>query len=434
MRATTVAFSPTFYSPAALAGLIDAVPSDWKGAPLRDRMSLQAFAASRLSALEGALPFPLMLLREQALTHNVARMARYASDQSVLLAPHAKTSMSPELIAAQIDAGCWAITACTPAQVRTLRRLDVGRIIVANELVEPGVIRWLANELASDPSFELVCLVDSVAGVELLDRELSAAAATRPLTVMLEVGVPGGRGGARSLADAREVACAVNGSRTLELLGVEFFEGLSIDTANVVGTLADVDRQLDHVHAVASALLADGLLSRPFVSAGGSAVFDRVLARFPRPGWQVALRSGCYVSHDGGHYDDISPLAARRGTAAGPLQNAIEVWGVALSRPEPDVAVVGIGKRDVPYDISPPRAERWRPADGSHGGGSLAGSALLRLNDQHTTLRLPVGADLDVGDLVMFSISHPCGAFDRWQVIPVINAQYRITGAVHTRF
>jgi len=31
-------------------------------------------------------------------------------------------------------------------------------------------------------------------------------------------------------------------------------------------------------------------------------------------------------------------------------------------------------------------------------------------------------------------VSHPCGAFDRWRVIPLVDDDRRVTGAVHTIF
>jgi D-serine dehydratase len=427
-----IGFTQTSYNASMLARLIDAVPRRWKGSPLGSEISVRDLAASGMPALDGQLAFPLMVLREQALTHNIARMAQFVAGNDVLLAPHAKTTMSPELIAAQIDSGCWAMTAATPWQTQTLRALGVGRIVLANELAEPAAIHWLSDELERDPGFELLCLIDSVTGVELLERELAAAGATRPLPVMLEVGTSDGRAGVRTIAAAREAASAVAQASRLELIGVEFFEGLHIDASDLDATITEVDRQLEDVHSVATQLLEDGLLASAFVSIGGSAMFDRVLVRFPRPEWRVALRSGCYVSHDGGHYDHVSPLA-KRGNEPDPLLNAIEVWGVVLSRPEPEVAIVGVGKRDAPYDISPPQAECWRRADG-RSGGRLASSAMLRLNDQHATISVPTSAGLDVGDLVMFSISHPCGAFDRWQVIPVVDEAYRVVDAVHTRF
>jgi D-serine deaminase-like pyridoxal phosphate-dependent protein len=57
------------------------------------------------------------------------------------------------------------------------------------------------------------------------------------------------------------------------------------------------------------------------------------------------------------------------------------------------------------------------------------------LNDQHTFLR---DADVRVGDIVRLGLSHPCTAFDKWNLIPVINdadaAQPRVVDMVRTFF
>jgi len=373
-----------------------------------------------------------LLLREDALAHNIQRMARFARDERVLLAPHAKTTMSPQIVARQIDAGCWAVTVATPSQMQALRSIGVQRLLLANQLVEPGVIHWVAGEQRDDPHFEVICLVDSAVGVEILDRELRAAGGDRPIAVLLEAGPAGGRCGVRTLEQARAVAQAAHDAAMVELVGVECFEGLTMDPDAVASTLADVDDHLAFTKAIADDLHGRDLLAGRFVSAGGSAYFDRVLRHFPRPTWRVALRSGCYVSQDGGFYEQVSPLA-QRGSDPAPLEDAIEAWAVVLSVPEPDVAVVELGKRDAPFDVTPPCAVAWRKAAASAPERPLAAD-VLRLNDQHITLALHEGDGLDVGDLVRFAVSHPCGAFDRWRVIPLVDSGRRIVGAVQTLF
>jgi D-serine deaminase-like pyridoxal phosphate-dependent protein len=146
----------------------------------------------------------------------------------------------------------------------------------------------------------------------------------------------------------------------------------------------------------------------------------------------VVLRSGCYVSQDGGFYDQASPLAGR-GDDAAPLQDALELWAVVLSRPEKRLAVVGAGKRDAPFDISPPRPVAWRSRDGSR-AGQLTSATVARLNDQHMTIAMDADEEPAVGALVRFAVSHPCGAFDRWRVLPLTDNDHHIVGAVHTAF
>jgi D-serine dehydratase len=108
------------------------------------------------------------------------------------------------------------------------------------------------------------------------------------------------------------------------------------------------------------------------------------------------------------------------------------VWGVVLSRPEPGLALVGAGKRDVSFDVELPRP---LAVDGA-GGPRLAHAAarVVALNDQHAYLHLDPDDPLAVGELVCLGISHPCTTFDRWRVIPVVEDDYAIVGAVTTCF
>ncbi|HEX5902932.1 MAG TPA: hypothetical protein VF028_07450 [Actinomycetota bacterium] len=96
------------------------------------------------------------------------------------------------------------------------------------------------------------------------------------------------------------------------------------------------------------------------------------------------------------------------------FRSAIEVWGVVLSRPEHDLAIVGLGRRDVPFDQGYPRPLLVRR--GLEEMLSIGGFVdVTGLNDQHAYCRVSGDVSLEVGDLVMFGISHPCSAFDRWE-------------------
>jgi D-serine deaminase-like pyridoxal phosphate-dependent protein len=55
------------------------------------------------------------------------------------------------------------------------------------------------------------------------------------------------------------------------------------------------------------------------------------------------------------------------------------------------------------------------------------------LNDQHAFLRFD-GGELAVGDLVVFGISHPCTAFDKWSLLPLVDDEDRVIGAIKTLF
>jgi D-serine deaminase-like pyridoxal phosphate-dependent protein len=415
-------------------------PVDWryKGRPAaREPLTLSTLGQQRWNLLAGDLLLPAMVLKQSALEHNIARVAEYCRDHGVSLAPHGKTTMAPQLFERQLDAGAWGMTAATVAHVGVYRHFGVPRILLMNELVEPAALSWIADELASDPEFDFYCLVDSVAGVEAMTEALRGAGLERPLQVLVEVGIPGGRAGCRTLDEAKEVAAAAVASPALALAGVEGFEGI-IAERDAGATLAAVDGFLALIRALTIELAGTGAFDgreEIVVTAGGSAFFDRVVACLT-PAWnlelpvRVVLRGGCYLTHDSGLYERIGPLGARAGGDA--LRPALEVWGAVLSRPEPELAIVGFGKRDVPFDIDLPIATL------ASRGGDLRDVretlTVTALNDQHAYVRVAPGSELAVGELVGCGISHPCLAFDKWPLIPLVDDDYTVVGGIRTFF
>jgi D-serine deaminase-like pyridoxal phosphate-dependent protein len=388
-------------------------------------------------SLEDLVP-PVLVLRESALRHNLALMASYCDRHGVELAPHGKTSMAPQLWDRQLGLGAWGLTAATAVQARVMRGAGVRRILVANELVDRASMDWAAAELA-DPSVDLLCYVDSTRGVEILEGRLSELAPARPLRVLVELGYPGGRTGCRSTADALGVAERVRRSQRLELAGVAGYEG-TICHDRSAACLEAVRAYLGRAREATAELVATGAfddVDEVMVTAGGSIFFDLVTEQLGGP-WpaglraRVLLRSGCYLTHDSGLYERASPFASARDPGER-FRPAIEVWGAVLSIPEPALAVVGLGRRDAPSDQGMPVPHTVRSASGraERVEGRLS---VWDLNDQHAYCRLDLGLQLGVGDLVGFGISHPCTAFDRWRVIPVLDDDDRVVDAVATFF
>lgn len=371
------------------------------------------------------LLLPTLTLRRSALAHNSVLFARWCADAGVDHAPHGKTTMSPQLVADQLAAGAWAITAATVAQTRIMHDWGVPRVVLANEVVDPVGLRWLA---AADPGFEVYVLADGPAGV---DRMAGAFAdAPRPLRVLVELGVPGGRAGARTRDEAVAVARRVAEAPGLELAGVECFEGV-YPQDRAAQSVARVDR----FAADLAALLADvdglaGARDQLVLTAGGSVYPDRVVAawqelpRLSRPVRKV-VRSGGYLTHDHGSLERSSPFASAAGHPVGALRPAMELWAYVLSTPEPGLAICGFGKRDASYDVDLPT-----PLRGPR--GPLHGAAVEKLNDQHAFVRHE--GELAVGDVVVFGLSHPCTALERWPLVPLLDDADAVVGAVRTYF
>jgi D-serine deaminase-like pyridoxal phosphate-dependent protein len=181
--------------------------------------------------------------------------------------------------------------------------------------------------------------------------------------------------------------------------------------------------------------LADaGLLPEEvIVTAGGSAYFDLVAAELggawlPGHRLRIILRSGAYVSHDNGMYQARTPFTR----IPGDLEAALEIWAQVTSVPERGLALAGMGKREAPYDAGLPVPLRVRHGDGRV--TAAAGLSVTQFNDHHAFLSVPDGTRLAPGDLICFGISHPCTAFDKWPVIPVIDDGYTVTEVIRTYF
>jgi D-serine deaminase-like pyridoxal phosphate-dependent protein len=362
--------------------------------------------------LAGGWAYPVALLSDPALRHNVELMARYCRAHRALLAPHVKTTMAPRIVEAQLAAGAWGVTVAHVGQARTLREQGVERILIANEVSTPAELDWVAA------AGGVLMYVDTLEGVRAADR------GGAPLDVLVEVGYAGGRTGCRSFEEARAVAQAVADADGLRLAGVAAFEGLMPGS--------EVDAFLRTVAAVADAL-QDLYEAEPLLSAGGSSYFDRVVAVLgpvaERLGGRVLLRSGCYVTHDHGVYERTGPGA--RGALGGAFAPALEVWAPVLSRPEAGRAIAGAGKRDLAYDMGLPVALGTLVRDGEE---QRLEAQVVELNDQHAHLTIAADADVRPGDLVGFGISHPCALFDRWRHLLLVDDDRRVVGTVATLF
>lgn len=411
-----------------------------KGVPLGVTTTLAEVGSRGWNVAAGDLSLPVTTLDAEALESNLQAMAEYCRRHDVSFAPHGKTTMAPQLFDRQLRAGAWALTCATPTQAAVMRRFGASRIIVANEITEPSAWRWLVRECAADPGLRVLSLVDSVATVEHVDAVLESLSPDRSADVLLEVGVPGGRAGVRTSQEALAVAAAVRRSAHLRLVGVEAYEGL-VTSGSGPEDLAALDAFMGRVRQVVLDLAAEGLLSgvEVVVTAGGSAYFDRVVSGLS--GWnaveqpvRVVLRSGCYVSHDAGKYHRLSPLDGRAPASEDlQLRNALTAWASVLSRPEPDLVVLGAGKRDLAHDLSLPAARTLFPSSG--GQIDLRGrTETFKLMDQHAFLRVPVDLAIAPGDVVALDQDHPCTAFDKTTFVPILDPDHVVVDAVRTFF
>ena len=426
-----------------LAEVIDATT---KGYPLSAApLPLSAIGTQGWSLLDGDLPLPLAVIRDSALAHNHTWMRDFTVATGVLLAPHGKTTMAPQIFAQQLAAGAWGMTVANVQQLGICTAFGVRRVLMANQLLGALEVRTVIGLLRRHPDLEFHFLIDSAAQLEAIEAAAAADPPPRKLTALIELGVPGGRTGVRTHDAALALAGAIGASRSVTLSGLECYEGLQISGDTTQDALT-VTALMERLKALAIACDREGLFagSDVILTAGGSAAFDIVARELPmqlsRPVLPI-LRSGCYVTHDSGNYERL--LAGVKARSGGEwqvrpgLQPALEVWSRVQSCPEPALAILTMGKRDASYDIEMPIAlKRFRPGKGAAPQPVSAGWTITGMNDQHAYLRFDADAadSPRVGDLIGCGISHPCTTFDKWRVLFTVDDAYRVTGAIRTFF
>ncbi|AWV01238.1 amino acid deaminase [Burkholderia sp. JP2-270] len=381
---------------------------------------------------------PAAVLYEDRIEHNLNWMQAFVQQYGVKFAPHGKTTMAPQLFRRQLDAGAWGITLATAHQTQAAYHGGVRRVLLANQLVGRQNMTIIAG-LLSDPDFEFFCLVDSAESVDQLGRFFGDAKKT--LNVLLELGVPGGRAGVRDAAQREAVLAALaRYPDTLKLAGIELYEGVLKEEGEIRAFLQDAV-------ALTRELADAGRFARTpaILSGAGSAWYDVVAEEFANASdagfAEVVLRPGCYLTHDVGIYKkaqtDVfarNPIARKMGEG---LLPALQLWAYVQSVPEQNRAIVALGKRDAAFDAGLPEpARHFRPGRDTapRDVAATEGWAVTGMMDQHAYLQIPPGADVKVGDMVAFDISHPCLTFDKWRQVLVLDPQFRVTEVVETFF
>lgn len=380
------------------------------------------------------ISLPVAIIKQSALTNNLNWMQSFADHHQVKLSPHGKTSMTPAFFRHQLENGAWGITVATPAQAEIAAMAGAKKIIMANQLVGKTNMA-IVEQLISEFDVDFYCCVDSSVNVQQLSQYFANTKQT--LKVLIEFGVPGGRCGCRSPQEVLELAQVIQDTPALSLAGIEVYEGV------IHGDNAEQDIRIFLKQALTSveSLASDGLIvGQPIITGAGSAWYDVVAECLANlTDYLAIIRPGCYAIHDTGIYLDAQSKVLQRAQVnkgyacelGGDLESALEVWAYVISRPEPTKLVVGLGKRDVAFDAGLPIAERgYRNGEAI----SVKGLTATAVMDQHTFVETEGSSEIEVGDMIAFSTSHPCLTFDKWRYIAISDDDHQVTNWVETCF
>jgi len=414
-----------------------------KGSGCKEKLKQQGW-----NILAQEVSFPIAVIKEQAINNNAQWMQTFTEKSKVKLAPHGKTTMATEFFKLQLEKGCWGISLATVPQVINAYQSGVKRIILANQLIGSHHFNLIADLLAHE-DLSFYCFVDSIENAHRLGEFFSARNIS--LNILLEIGVDGGRCGWRDIHNVMPLVEVIQQYDCLRLSGLSFYEGV-IHGDNA---LTKINSFVESVIELAAQLQQSQAFSagETLITGAGSAWYDVVAKRLMASTshcveFTAIIRPGCYLIHDTGIYQEAQQAVIERSELAcditGELVSSLELWAYVHSIPEPGLAIIGLGKRDVAFDAGLPTPEfYYRPNSHSSSNNTFEADEpqltddrwqVTNIMDQHCMMTLPSEVELLPGDLVCFSTSHPCLTMDKWRQVAIVDEKHRVKRTIATYF
>lgn len=350
-----------------------------------------------------ALDTPALVVDSGTLRHNIEWMQKVANGFGVRLRPHTKTHKSPHIARRQMEAGASGVTVAKVGEAEVMADAGFEDILIANQVVGAEKIRRLIDLAAR---VRVAVLVDSSAGVQMLEHAFAQAGAE--LDVLVEVDTGKGRCGLSDTEQILALADEVGRAEHLRLRGVETHEGHVADGATSA-------KQIEE-RAVAAGLrvveIAEALRQR------GHTVEEVSVGSTPAAPYTASvagiteMRPGTYI------FNDVNEMALGQ---ASPEECALSILATVISRPAPERAVLDAGSKSLFSE----RARSGFALEGYDGFGYIRQAPAARvvsLSEEHAVVELPVGTEFpDVGGVVEIIPNHVCPAVNLHEELHIVD-------------
>lgn len=319
---------------------------------------------------------PSLLLDLAALDANIQTMASFFASRHCKLRPHFKSHKCTAIARRQMQAGAVGITCAKLGEAEAVANAGIRDILIANQIVGPLKINRLielcrrANPMVA---------VDSSDNLRMLSEH--AARARAIVRVLVEVDVGMGRCGVAPGKPALELAKLAAGLPGLKFEGLQGYEGHCVDLRDEVERTREAKKSMDVLVGTRRLIESSGLAIN-IVSGGGTGTYtvdgdyDGI----------DELQAGSYATMDW-YYGDIRPE----------FKQAMSILATVISRPQPTVLVVDVGRKGMGAEWGPPRLK------------DLPESRVTRYSsEEHTMVEVPESSAIRVGDRIELIPSHGC--------------------------
>ena len=320
---------------------------------------------------------PALVIDLDVFEQNMAAMVDHFADRPEGLRPHAKTHKCAEIAKRQIAAGAVGVCVAKLGEAVALVGEGVDHIHITSPIVTADKIERVLD--LNDAAEELMLVVDNPRTVDTLAA--AAAKRSKPMNVIVDLGVGKNRTGAATIEAAAALADQVGARPSLVMRGLQCYAGHVQHFEDCEEREAESRRIMDRIGKARDALEAQGG-PLEIVTGGGTGTYDID----PEAGVFTDLQVGSYIFMDV-QYNAVM----RRDGTPGPFKTSLFVQSTVICANVSGSVTTDAGFKA--YAMDGPKPEIW--------SGAPEGSNYDFLGDEHGWIVLPEGANgPEIGDVI----------------------------------
>jgi len=423
--------------------------SSIKGIPFVKNIKLKNIKKAKLNIIKENVQFPILTLDKNKLENNINILKSFAKRNSLNLAPHCKTFMSPQIIN-EYFRNDWGVTISNNQQLSSIVKLNLKNIIYGNLIINrENLIQYLKICKKYKNISNIYYCIDSSYGLKLLMNLIETTNYKNDIKILIELGFKNGRCGIRDFDSFKKILKIYNRKiSNITISGLFFYEGAiaSNDKRVISNKIENIIKLTKLCH---EELIRENLYKNKnnIITAGGSVYFDLVTKYYHKYSFtnnpKLIIRPGSFIAYGHGYYEKkIDDIKKRKiikkyiSSKENIFLPSLLIWSHVISINDDGKAIINFGKRDVSFDLGNPipisiyrKNNFFKKIKNDKNLINV-----YKLNDQHAFLKYHKSLNLKIGDLISFGVSHPCITFDKWKYFYMINSKTEIINIYKTFF
>lgn len=312
-----------------------------------------------------ALETPALILDLDRLELNIALMANHAATNNIALRPHAKSHKSVAIGRLQMEHGAAGLCCATLDEAEIFLLGGIDNILITSPIAGDAKMAHLADlPMTGQVALSLDSLEAANAVAEIA-RKIG-----RRIGIMVDIDPGIGRTGTANTVASVELALTVEKASHLELLGVQFYDGMSqhIEEADARATATDsgyviLQNALDAIEQALGRKVK-------IVSGGGTGTIEQDIAS----GLFTEIQAGSYVFMDAQYHAVERPQSPK-------FHSSLFVQMMVISANQLGQVTVDAGLKHLAFDGGNPTIVSGAPEGSTYG----------YMGDEHGSISLPDG-------------------------------------------